>query len=452
MLEQIKRTFQEKGIHKVKLGGFDIDGILRGKYVSIDKFLSVAEKGLGFCDVVFNWDSNDELYGTPAKLTGDGYPDLLAKIDLDTFRQIPWEPDTAFFILDFFRDQETPFPLCPRRLLRTVIDQANEMGFQPFASLEYEYFLFKETADSLEEKGFKNLVPMSPGAFGYSVLRASAAAEFVHTVVDSMAEYDVTLEGIHTETGPGVYETAIKYDMALRSADKAGLFKTGVKEICTKQGLVATFMAKWSPDYPGCSGHLHQSLWDLDAERNYFSDTADSLGISGTMKHYIGGQKQLMPEMMALVCPTVNSYKRIVPGSWAPVNASWGIENRTAAIRAIPGQGEKSTRVEYRLAGADAHPHIAIAASLAAGLYGIRYQIDPEDPLITNAYEADENQFESLPQSLLDAINRLDQSDTVREILGSDFVDHYVMTRRWEYDNFSKAVTDWERQRYFEII
>ena len=108
--------------------------------------------------------------------------------------------------------------------------------------------------------------------------------------------------------------------------------------------------------------------------------------------------------------------------------------------------------MEYRLAGADAHPHIALAASLAAGLYGIQHQIDPEDPLITNAYEADENQFESLPQSLLDAINRLDQSDTVREILGSDFVDHYVMTRRWEYDNFSKAVTDWERQRYFEII
>jgi glutamine synthetase len=293
---------------------------------------------------------------------------------------------------------------------------------------------------------------MSPGAFGYSVLRASAAAEFVHTVVDSMAEYDVTLEGIHTETGPGAYETAIKYDMALKSADKAGLFKTGVKEICTRQGLVATFMAKWSPDYPGCSGHLHQSLWNLDAEKNCFSDTDDSLGMSDTMKHYIGGQKQLMPEMMALICPTVNSYKRIVPGSWAPVNASWGIENRTAAIRAIPGQDAKSTRVEYRLAGSDAHPHIAIAASLAAGLYGIRYQIDPEDPLTANAYEADENRFESLPQSLSEAINRLDQSDTFREILGSDFVDHYLMTRRWEYDNFSKAVTDWERQRYFEII
>jgi len=174
--------------------------------------------------------------------------------------------------------------------------------------------------------------------------------------------------------------------------------------------------------------------------------------MSDTMKHYIGGQKQLMSEMMAFVCPTVNSYKRIVPGSWAPVNASWGIENRTAAIRAIPGQGEKSTRVEYRLAGADANPHIALAASLAAGLYGIRHQIDPEDPLVTNAYEADENQFEWLPQSLLDAANRLDQSEIVREILGSDFVDHYVMTRRWECENFSKAVTDWERHRYFEII
>ncbi len=157
MLEQIKRTFREKGIHKVKLGGFDIDGVLRGKYVSVDKFLSAAEKGLGFCDVVFNWDSDDELYGTPAKLTGEGYPDLLAKIDLSTFRQIPWEPDTAFFILDFFCDQETPFPLCPRHLLRTVIGQANEMGFQPFASVEYEYFLFKETADSLMENCISRL-------------------------------------------------------------------------------------------------------------------------------------------------------------------------------------------------------------------------------------------------------------------------------------------------------
>ena len=452
-INQIKAHLESDKIQKIKLAGFDIDGVMRGKYISLDKFFSAVEKGLGFCDVTFGWDMIDQLYRQPT-VTGwhTGYPDLLAKIDLSTYRAIPWEPNTALFLLDFYENADQPLAVSPRQLLQTVVRKANDMGFQPFMSAEYEYFIFRETPHSLEDKGFENMTPLSPGWFGYSVLRASAAAEIVHAIIDGMNEYDVELEGIHTETGPGVYETAIQYDTACSAADKAALFKTGVKEILARHGLVTTFMARWSPDYPGCSGHLHQSLWNLEGDTNLFADESDASGMSQTVKHYIAGQLAAMPEMMALICPTINSYKRTVPGAWAPTNASWGIENRTASLRAIPGTSPKSTRTEYRLAGADANPHIAMAASLAAGLYGIEHQLYPGGPFNGNAYEAPQGRFEPLPRSLTEATERLKEGGITRACLGDAFVDHFIITREHEIMEFRRAITDWELKRYFEII
>ncbi len=290
--------------------------------------------------------------------------------------------------------------------------------------------------------------------FGYSVLRASEAGDLVHHIVDQMRDYGVEIEGIHTETGPGTYETAIRYDTALRAADKAVLFKTGVKEIASRLDLTATFMAKWNDKLPGCSGHLHQSLWDKKAKQNLFYDPSHPGEPSQLMKHYIAGQVALMPAMTVLICPTINSYKRIAPGTlaWAPCNASWGIENRTAAIRAIPSQSGKSARIEYRLAGADINPYIAMAASLAAGLYGIEQQLDPGEPYNQNAYTAPEGRFEPLPVSLAQAAEVLAGSAQVKDCLGEGFVEHYLLTREWEIREFQKAVTDWELRRYFEII
>jgi glutamine synthetase len=321
-------------------------------------------------------------------------------------------------------------------------------------SCEYEYFLFRESPLSIQEKDYRNLTPLSPGMFGYSVLRASEAGEVVHRIVDGMKEYDVEIEGIHTETGPGTYETAIRYDSAMRAADKAVLFKTGVKEIASRLGLTATFMAKWNSRLPGCSGHLHQSLWDKGADRNLFHNPSNPARPSQLMKHYIAGQITLMPAMTALICPTINSYKRIAPGTlaWAPCNASWGIENRTAAVRAILGTSSKSCRIEYRLSGADANPYIAMAASLAAGLYGIEHKLEPGEPYGRNAYEAPEDLAKPLPLSLAEATRCLAESDAVKACLGEEFVEHYVMTREWEVREFQKAVTDWELRRYFEII
>lgn len=449
-VKTIQARLAEHNFNKIKIGGFDIDGVLRGKYISPDKFTSAAESGLGFCDVIFGWDSSDSLYDN-VKFTGwhTGYPDALAKIDLATFRQIPWEPSVAFFILDFYDSAGSPLPLSPRQVLKRVTAKAEALGFQPMISAEYECFFFREDPHSVREKRYKDMKPLSPGMFGYSVLRTGAHAELAHTIIDAMKAFDVELESFHTETGPGVYEIAIRYDVALRAADKAALLKTGIKQIAARNGLMATFMAKWHPNLPGCGGHLHHSLWDRELKKNLFYDPTSPDKMSVIMKHYLAGQLQLMPELTALVCPTINSYKRLVPNTWAPTNATWGIENRTAALRAILGPSPKSVRVEYRLPGADINPYLAMAASLASGLYGIEQGVDLPNPCPANAYEAEAR---PLPRSLEEATALLKQSQAAKELLGKEFVDHFVRTREWEIRQYHRAVTDWELERYFEII
>ncbi|HVY60996.1 MAG TPA: glutamine synthetase family protein, partial [Planctomycetota bacterium] len=338
---------------RVKIGGFDVDGVLRGKSISIDKFRSACDSGFGFCDVIFGWDSSDALYDN-AQFTGwhTGYPDVLARLDLSTFRRIPWEGGVPFVLADFHAPDGGPLPISPRQALRRVVETAEGRGYRPMMSCEFEFFFFKETPESLREKGYRNLTPLSPGMFGYSVYRASANAALVDDLVKHMKAFDCELEGIHTETGPGVYEVAIGYDDAVRAADKAMLFKTGAKEIAARHGLIACFMAKFSAGLPGCSGHSHQSLWDLEGKKNLFVAEGGS-GASDLMKRYAAGQVATMRELLPFYLPTVNSYKRTVPGTWAPASATWGRENRTTALRFIEGPNPKATRIEFRLTGAD---------------------------------------------------------------------------------------------------
>ncbi|MGH9673965.1 MAG: glutamine synthetase family protein, partial [Bryobacteraceae bacterium] len=402
--------------------------------------------GLAFCDVIFGWDIGDALYDNAA-LTGwhTGYPDAVARPDPATYRPIPWERETALFLLDLFDKEGRPMAVAPRQLLQRIVARAEAMGYRPMFAVEYEFWFFRENAHTLREKGFRNLTTLSPGMFGYSVLRASANAELVVTLFDQLAEFGIPLEGLHTETGPGVYEAAINADTAVAAADKAALFKTAVKEIAARYDLVPTFMAKWSVDLPGSGGHLHQSLWDRDGKRNLFHRAG---AMSPLMKQYIAGLVALAPEWMALLAPTINSYKRTVPGTWAPINSTWGVDNRTTAVRAIPGSA-KSTRVEMRLTGADINPYLAIAASLAAGLEGIQRKLKLP-PAVTNAYES--KSAPPLPRNLAEATRRFRASRAARRWFGGEFVDHYAATREWEVRQFEKAVTDWELQRYLESI
>jgi glutamine synthetase len=455
----LERKFGELGIKKVKVGGFDVDGVLRGKYVSLEKFWSIVKSGFGFCDVIFGWDIGDVLYDN-AKVTGweTGYPDAHATIDLSTFRVLPGEPDTAAFLVDFVNEDGTAHAACPRSLLKRVIADCGKRGYHPMMSAEFEFWVFKETPETLHQKGFRGLTPLSPGMFGYSWLREEQNRELCHAIQDEMAAFDCAIEALHTETGPGVYEVALRYDGALRAADKAALFKTQMKSLAARRGLSVTFMAKWNHALPGSSGHIHQSLWDArpdgkDAKKgkpkNVFHDDKAEAKLSKVARQFLAGQVALMPELTALYSPTVNSYKRYVPGVWAPLTASWGVENRTCAVRAIPG-GPSSTRLEYRQTAADINPYIAMATCLAAGLYGIDNALVPPKPAKGNADDA--KGLAPLPRTLKEATANLAASKTARKILGEAFVDHYVRTRDWEVRQFERVVTEWELARYFESI
>jgi glutamine synthetase len=447
--ENLVAELSARGVARAKIGAFDIDGVLRGKYVSLDKLKSALAGGFGFCDVIFGWDIGDVLYDSSSVTGWDtGFPDALAVLDPSTLRDIPWEPGVVAMLADLRDEKGGPHPACPRSLLRTVIDRARSMGFSAKFGSEFEFFCFRETPESLHQKRFAGLTPLSPGMFGYSWVREGQNKAFMADIFSQMKAFDVDLEALHTETGPGVYEAALRYDEVLRAADKAALFKTAMKQIAHEHGISLTFMAKWNADLPGSSGHLHQSLWRGD--QSAFMDPAAPDGLSETMRHYIGGQCALMPELTALISPTINAYKRYVPGVWAPLTATWGIENRTTAIRVI-GAGTLAARVEYRQAAADINPYVAMATCLAAGLWGIENRIEPPPVVQGDAGDGDGSR-KRIPRTLKEATALLKASETARKILGSPFVDHYVRTREWEVKQYERAVTDWELKRYFEAI
>ena len=453
ILEKLKKN----KIHKIKLGIFDVDGVMRGKYINMKKFESALEKGFGFCDVVFGWDTADELYDQPT-VTGwhTGFPDAPAKIDVGTFRKIPWEPGTALFIADFEYPDGRPYPACPRQLCKTVLHKADTMGYKVKSAFEYEFFLFDETPHTVREKKYENLAPFTPGMFGYSILRSSVHSELYHDLIDTCREMDMELEGVHTETGPGVLEACISVDNGLAAADKAALFKTFAKVLVQRRELMATFMAKWSPDYPGQSGHLHQSLWYKDGSSAFYHDTK-ALHMSDTFRHYLAGQLRLLPEVLPMIAPTVNSYTRMIKGFWAPTHSNWGMDNRTCAIRVIPAS-PKSHRLEYRISAADGNPYLAVAASIACGLYGIEHKLELPPGVVGNAYDLKTSpENANLPETLESSTAAFHQSSVMRELFGAGWVDHFTLTRKWEaqcYDVQKKGDPDWRwmLDRYFEII
>lgn len=448
--QEIIKKLEESGQQKIRYAVCDIDGILRAKTIMLDKFIDVSEKQTGFCDVVFGWDSGDNLYDN-VQLTGwhTGFPDRKVQLDFNTLRNVPWDNDIPYFLGDFSSDEKMKFA-CPRTLLKKIREQAVSMGFKAIFSLEFEWFNFLGTPNELAGSNYSKLQPLSPGMFGYSQLRPSLYKEYFNEIFDLLMQFNIPLESLHTETGPGVYEAAIRYDEILNAADKATLFKTAVKEIAYRHGIVATFMAKWNEKLPGCSGHIHQSLWNLEQSKNLFYTGVPDKPMSELMENYLAGQLYCLPEILPMYAPTINSYKRLREGTWAPVTASWGFDNRTAAVRVLTGE-QCSTRLEMRVAGADANPYLSMAASLASGLYGIKNGLKlDKKPVAGNAYHSVGEV--KLPSNLYDATERMARSEIAKEIFGEVFTQHFTLTREWEWREFSKAVTDWELKRYFEII
>ena len=443
-------AYRERGARQAKLGLTDIDGVIRGKYVSLDKFESLLRKGGGFCDCVFGWDIDDQLYDA-GSFTGwhTGFPDAGYRLLTDTERWLPDE-GVPYFIGEFAPPEgERYHPVCPRSALRRSLDRAAGLGLKLRAGFEYELFVFDETPHSIREKGYRNLRPLTPGNFGYSVLRATANSESFQALMDYCEDIGTPLEGLHCETGPGVWETALAPADGVACADRAALFKTFGKAFFAKRGAVATFMAKWSMDYPGQSGHFHFSLLE-DGGGNAFA--GGDGGLPTRLRHAVGGLVSYLPELLPMVAPTLNSYTRLVKGAWAPTAATWGIDNRTAAFRVVPG-GD-SQRIECRVGGADGNPYLVAAAAVGAAVLGIEEGIEPPAAVVGNAYDVEDD----LPPSsrfgptLRAATERFATSAAAARLFGDAFTAHFALSRDWESREGERQVTDWQLARYFEAI
>ena len=452
LLAQKLARYQERGVTRVKLGLTDIDGVLRGKYVSLDKFASLLANGGGFCDCVFGWDSADQLYGS-GEYTGwhTGFPDTDYRLLVDSERWLADE-STPFFLGEFVGAGGAAHPLCPRTRLKETLERLAGHGLHLKSGFEYEFFVFNETPHSVRDKGYRGLDPLTPGNFGYSVLRASTLGDKFSALMDYCQSLDCDLEALHCETGPGVWEAAMRPELDLEAADRAALFKTFSKVFFSRMDCMATFMAKWSMDYPGQSGHFHFSLLDSD-ERNVFFDAQAETGVSAVLTQAVAGLVRYLPELLALVAPTINSYTRLVKGAWAPTAATWGVENRTVATRVIPGDSGHQ-HIECRVPGADANPYLVAAAVCSAALGGIEQGLTPGAAVVGNAYdiEADLPVEQHFAGNLREAARRLDSSAFAREALGDTFVDHFVMSRLWECSEYERNLNSWQLERYFEII
>jgi glutamine synthetase len=457
LLDERLASYAERGVRQVQIGLTDLDGVLRGKYVSLDKFASLLRSGGGFCDCILGWDIADELYALPSaqqqqSLTGwhTGFPDARYRLLIDSERWFA-EDSVPFFLGEFVGEEGASHPICPRSLYKRALERLASLGYELRGGFEYEFFVFDETPHSVRDKGYRNLVPITPGNFGYSVLRASTEAPLFTSLMNYCQDLALDVEGLHCETGPGVWEAALAPTDGLEVADRANLFKTFCKVFFQRRDMMATFMAKWSMHYPGQSGHFHFSLLDSNGANPFFDAQAPH-GMSQIQRYAMGGLLQFLPQWLCLLAPTVNSYTRLVRGAWAPTAATWGVDNRTAALRVI--EGVRAQRIECRIGGADANPYLVAAAVAMAAALGIEQCLEPGEPVVGNAYELEETLAEAakFPLDLASAAQRLTASSEANDAFGSPFVSHFANSRRWEQAEHQRTVDDWQLERYFEIV
>ena len=448
---------RDQGTETVVLAGSDTHGLMRGKRLPIGEVQRVLDRGLALCDVfwVMQIDESD-LVRRPDGHDGyfpsetEGYPDIYAHPDAGTARVVPWHPRTALVLCDWRLHGGSPVPIAPRQVLRTVVERARSAGLEPACAVELEFYLLRETSDSIASRRAAELRPLQARPSTYGVTLGSRQEPIARGIREAMLAHGLPIEACNPETGPGQFEINLGYRAALDAADDAFLFKAGVKELALQQELLATFMAKPHPEWAGNSCHIHLSLADTD-DRPVFFDSDAGDGVSTRMRHFIGGLLAAMPELTALMAPTLNSYRRFVPYSWAATSATWGMDNRSTGVRAIC-DGPSGTRVEHRQAGGDVNPYIAVAAALAAGLHGIERGVEPPPRYDGDAYAAAPGSLPALPTSLGEALERLEAGSVAREWLGDDFVSHFVALKRAELEAERRAVTDWEVARYLEAL
>jgi glutamine synthetase len=429
------RADVERGTVDTVVAAFtDMQGRLMGKRLHAEFFLD--ELGAGHeiegCNYLLALDMDmDPQPGYAMASWERGYGDFGLHPDLSTLRRVPWHEATVLVLCD------VDVPVSPRQVLKSVLERASAMGFDAKVGSELEFFLFRESFEEARAKHYRDLTPSVPYILDYNILASGYDEPFLRRVRNEMQAAGMVVEGSKGEAWPGQHELNFKYADALKAADDHSIFKTGLKAIAHQHGMSVTFMAKPDHTWVGSSCHIHSSLWRG-------SEPAFA-GESDVFKHYLAGQIAYAGDLAVFVAPTINSYKRFAAGSWAPTTLAWGHDNRTCGFRVV-GHGD-SKRVETRIPGGDVNPYLAFAALIAAGLHGIEQELDPPAALEGNAYESDAERF---PHTLRDAIAALESGSMARPALGDDVVDHYLNYARTEQELFDRAVTCYERERFFE--
>jgi glutamine synthetase len=416
----------------VLLGIPDMNGSIRGKALRPDAFQTALEQGTVMTDLLLGLDPTDtpitdyETFGIRT-----GAADLMVRPEPETIRELSWRPGWRICLATPSWPDGSPCGYSSREVLRRVFEDVGSLGYEVMSAIEYEIRIWDEHGE-----------PTSSG-ISYSVNEIGRYEAFLAALVPALEGLGVGLSAVHTEAGPGLLELNLGARRGLAAADDAALVKLGVKQVAASMGLRASFLAKTNPGEEGSSGHVHMSLWTGETNAFAAADPADPTppvfvsAVAGVIEH--------LPAASLLLNPTINSYKRLVPGWFAPINATWGYENRSCAVRLIRSARSELWRFECRRPGADANPYLALAAIAASAADGIRRSAAPPDPIVGDAYALD---LPELPSSLESALRAFEEDGALRSALGEDFADYYATSRAWELKAWRDTVTDWERERY----
>jgi len=425
----------------------DVFGRLVGKRFAAPFFLSsVAEHGTHGCNYLLTVNIEmDPMDGFKVANWESGFGDFLMAPDESTLRFLPWQPGAALIICDFARESGALVAEAPRSVLRRQIEALGKLGHVCKIASELEFYLFNNSYPEAFTAGYRNLTPASDYRIDYHTMQPARDEGLFRAVRNMMSAARVPVESSKGEWGRGQHEINFVYSEPLEVADLHTVFKQGIKEIAAQQNRSITFMAKPSMSEPGNSCHIHCSLWK--GGRNLFWD-AKTKGPSRLFRQFLGGLIKYSPELCYFLGPTINAYKRYQPGSWAPTKMAWSHDNRTVGFRVV-GHGN-SFRIENRMPGADANPYLAFAATIAAGMQGIKENLDCGEEYHGNAYI--DPALPALPCSLAESVARLRSSALAMAAFGAEVVEFYAHTGALEVEAFSNSVTDWEKSRYFERI
>ncbi|MSU91678.1 glutamine synthetase [Rhodobacteraceae bacterium 2CG4] len=425
----------------------DMQGRLMGKRFHAANFLEHSHAETHCCNYLL---ATDLEMSTPdgyaATSWRKGYGDYVMRPDLDTLRRVPWLEGTAMVLCDVL-DHHThePVPHAPRQVLKRQVARLESLGYTAKMATELEFFLFEQSYDQLRKDGYRNLQPISGYNEDYHILQTTKEESVMRPVRNHLVAAGIPVESTKGEAETGQEELNIRYAGALACADHHTIAKHAIKEIAWARGHAASFLPKWHHRKVGSSSHVHLSLWQGDEAA--FFDKGAAHGMSALMRQFVAGQIAHAREITFFLAPYVNSYKRFVPGTFAPTKTVWSVDNRTAGFR-LCGEGTRGVRIECRIGGSDLNPYLAQAALLAAGIAGIEQRMDLAPPSTGDVYgDADADE---VPTTLRDATRTLRTSKMLRAAMGDDVIDHYTRCGEWEQEEFDRVVTDWEIARGFE--